>query len=229
MATSANAQNHDDISTSLNSIIEISERWLTSISRRQRQVRYAQALLTTILIWIGGFGVLLAIAGRDSLVDSTISFEFKLIVLATSLLVSGICGAAAFVALGRRPNQKLREISELIERTKAARSTQDDSGATASQGVAGNAILETDRMFELLPNLVRTRNQDSLLFGMVAFIVTALAIHGDEASPVAIVVGVAVWLYFRYEIRRTYERRDSNLEEQKKIFEQRKEEFLRNL
>ena len=77
----------------------------------------------------------------------------------------------------------------------------------------------------LLPQLVRTRDQDSLLFGLVAFVVASILAR----PPVGILVGVIVWLYFRYETNRTYDRQLSKIEEQKRIFEQRKEEFLRNL
>ncbi|MDA4117550.1 MAG: hypothetical protein OK455_04320 [Thaumarchaeota archaeon] len=57
-------------------LIEISERWLRSILRRQRQVRFAQAFLAAVLVWIGGVGVLLAIGGgQESLVTLEVGFS----------------------------------------------------------------------------------------------------------------------------------------------------------
>jgi hypothetical protein len=141
--------------------------------------------------------------------------------LASLLLAGGICGVVAYVFLGRRENPKLRELSELIARTKATRGT-GDGGA---QGITGSALLETEKILELLPQLVRTRNQDSLLFGLVAFVVASILAR----PPIGILVGVIVWLYFRYETNRTYDRQLAKIEEQRRIFELRKEEFLRNL
>ena len=46
---------------------------------------------------------------------------------------------------------------------------------------------------------------------------------------VAILVGAVVWLYFRYETRKAYEQEMSKFEEQKRIFEQRKKDFIVSL
>lgn len=86
-------------------------------------------------------------------------------------------------------------------------------------------MLETERMLELLPQLVRKRNQDALLFGIAAFVIASVLAR----PPIGILVGTIVWLYFRYETNRTYEGQISKIEEQRMIFERRKEEFLKNL
>ena len=81
-------------------------------------------------------------------------------------------------------------------------------------------------MFALLPVLVRKRSLDSLLFGVVAFILGSIIGHN---GAVGILVGVIVWLYFRYEFGKTYEGEIAKLGQQKSLFEQRKREFLESL
>src|ERR1700722_529927 len=213
----------EDIRVSLDSIIGISERWLSFLSRRQRRVRLAQAFLTTVLVCVGSVAVVLAVVlEQDSLAYFPAHPGTTFIVLASLLLAGVICGVVAYVLLGRRENPKLRELAELIARTRATRGTGDGE---AAQGITGSALLETEKILELLPQLVRTRNQDSLLFGLVAFVVASILAR----PPIGILVGVIVWLYFRDETNRTYDRQLSKIEEQSRIFEQRKEEFLRNL
>src|ERR1039457_6742206 len=56
--------NGKDIRTSLDSIIGISERWLSFLVRRQRQVRLAKAFLTAVLVLLGIFFGGDAIAGE---------------------------------------------------------------------------------------------------------------------------------------------------------------------
>jgi len=220
------SNNHEDIRLSLDSIIGISERWLSFLVRRQRQVSLAKAFLTAILVWTGTVAVVLAIVlEQDSLAYFTAHLGITLIIFASLLTVGGICGGAAYMFLGRKGNPKLKELSDLIARTKAKRSVGGEGESTGAQEIAGSALLETERILELLPQLVRTRNQDSLLFGIVAFVVASILAR----PPIGILVGVIVWLYFRYETNRTYDRQLSKIDEQKRIFEQRKEEFLRNL
>jgi hypothetical protein len=69
MASSSGVPNNDeDIRVSLDSIIGISERWLSFLSRRQKRVRLAQAFLTTVLVCVGSVAVVLAVVlEQDSL------------------------------------------------------------------------------------------------------------------------------------------------------------------
>jgi hypothetical protein len=221
------SNNHDEVRTSLDSIIAISERWLSFLARRQKRVRLAQAFLTAVSVCVGSIAIVLAIVLEQDSLTFFLAHPGTTGIIAVSILsVGGACGAVAYVLLGRKENPKLRELSDLIARTKARRGAGGEGEEVIyAQEITGSALLETEKILELLPQLVRTRNQDSLLFGMVAFVVAAVLAR----PPIGILVGVIVWLYFRYETNRTYDRQISKIEEQKKIFEQRKEEFLENL
>ena len=83
-----------------------------------------------------------------------------------------------------------------------------------------------EKIVTVLPELVRKRKHDSLLFGAVAFIVTNVVASN---FVVAIIVGVLVWLYVRHRTKKTYEHEMSKYQEQKRIFEQRKKDFIDTL
>ena len=99
------------------------------------------------------------------------------------------------------------------------------SGET-DEAITENALYLADKILTLLPEQVRKRGQDSLLFGVVAFIVAEIV---GRNLAVAILVGAIVWLYFRYEFTKTYEQEMSKLEEQKRVFEKRKKDFMETM
>ena len=83
-----------------------------------------------------------------------------------------------------------------------------------------------EKIVMLLPEIVRKRKHDSLLFGAVAFIITTVVVNN---FAVAIIVGVLVWLYVRHRTKKSYEHEMSKYEEQKRVFEQRKRDFIDTL
>jgi hypothetical protein len=60
---------------------------------------------------------------------------------------------------------------------------------------------------------------------LLAFVLTVL----PAKPPLALLIAVLVWLFFRYEMNKDYEKEVAKFEEQRQIFEQRKQEFLQTL
>ena len=147
--------------------------------------------------------------------------------LAGTVLLAGlISGFATYFLLKRKHDARLKELSSLITEMKKIEEEQQKVNAGGGEGITEDALSLADKIVTLLPELVRRRNQDSLLFGVVAFIVAALV---GRNIAVAILVGAMVWLYFSYETRKTYEQEISKFEEQKRVFEQRKKDFIETL
>ncbi len=148
--------------------------------------------------------------------------------LAGTVLLAGlISGFATYFLLKRKHDVRLKELSSLItEMKKIEEKQQKKANDGGGEGITEDALSLADKIVTLLPELVRRRNQDSLLFGVVAFIVAALV---GRNLAVAILVGAMVWLYFSYEARKTYEEEISKFEEQKRVFEQRKKDFIETL
>jgi hypothetical protein len=240
-----------EIESSLGSIVEISEKWLARLRRRQWEVRLVTSFITAILIFFAtlviGTILILVSAGviGPTVSSAAISTNFANFVQQhpgfifeaafPAFLTAPSGGIITYIVMRIRHEKKMKELAALIAQMKKRiafeqknQPLQHNEAATANQqeaGVLGDAFTLTDQIFTLLPNLARKRNQDSLLFGFAAFLV---ALFGGNFA-VAILVGVIVWIYFRYETRKTYGEQIAKFEEQRRIFEQRKKEFIETL
>ena len=126
--------------------------------------------------------------------------------LAGFIFLAGlISGVGTYFILKRKHDPQLRELSSLI--TQMKKIEEEETNGKSAEGITESALSVADKILTLLPELVRKRNQDSLLFGAVAIVITA-TLGGNFA--VAILVGIIVWLYFRYETRKTYDQEISN-------------------
>ena len=198
-------------------------------------MRLASSFLTTFLVFfvVGLTGIGYLILRNGWLYLTTLFVQRSTVlysVLETAGLVALIAGFVTYFLLRRRHNARLRELTNLTREMKEKLAAQDknpSSGASGErEGITADALSVAEKIVTLLPELVRKRDQDSLLFGAVGFLITLL--FGGNLA-VAVLVGVIVWLYFRYETRKTYDQEISKLETQKEIFEQRKKDFLETL
>jgi phosphate/sulfate permease len=220
METPDGSDEQKQILKSLGSIVDISERIVHRLRVRQSRLWIVSSFLVGMLV----FGVLLSIAigllvpsYDPSDIRAYFDTHSSSATLFALLVLSGLSSwLVAYLLLRRRKNPELEELSALIAKMKEK---DENKGTTES------ALSLTEKILALLPKVVRKRNLDSFLFGITAFILASLV-----ARPaLGILVGAIVWLYFRYEMNRTYEREIAALQEQERIFEQRKKEFLESL
>ncbi len=226
----------NEIESSLKSVVESSEKWLGRLRRRQKQVRLISSFLTAILVFFATLIVdtlVILISANvigPTMSSSTVSTNFNNFISqhpgilfqisGPAFLTAPLAGIIAYLLLRWRQEARMKELDALIAQMKKKMAVHDQTA-----GPLEDAFSLADRIFALLPDLARKRSQDSLLFGFVAFLVALIG--GNFA--VAILVGVIVWIYFRYETRKTYDEQIAKFEEQKKIFEQRKKDFLETL
>ena len=220
-----------EIESSLKSIVESSDKWLGRLRRRESRVRLASSFLTAILVLAAvGAAVLGFVVSQYGWPYLMVLFQNRNLAypLASTVALAGlISGFATYFLLKRKHDVRLKELSSLItEMKKIEEKQQKKANDGGGEGITEDALSLADKIVTLLPELVRRRNQDSLLFGVVAFIVAALV---GRNLAVAILVGAMVWLYFSYETRKTYEQEISKFEEQKRVFEQRKKDFIETL
>jgi predicted membrane protein len=198
-------------------------------------VRLASSFLTTSLVFVAvGLGLSAYFFSQDQLnfhdfSQSQVSTKEKFLIfsLGISALAAGIAsGIATYFLLKRKHNEELKGVSSLVSEMKNKMGQRYDKQTNGVEGITADALTLADKIMTLLPELVRKRNQDALLFGAVAFIIANIVGHNAAA---AVIVGVIVWLFFRYEAKKARESEMSKLEEQKKVFEQRKRDFLDSL
>jgi uncharacterized membrane-anchored protein YhcB (DUF1043 family) len=221
-----------EIQSSLNSIVESSDKWVERLRRREFRVRLAGSFLTgsLVLMAVGAAAILGFYLSQGEEIDDffeqqSLAFQFSLLGAAAAAgLISGI---VTYFLLKRKHNARMKDLSSLItEMKKKTNEQQQNNVNVGGEGITKEALSLAEKIVTLLPELVRKRKHDSLLFGAAAFIVTNFVISN---LVVAIIVGVLVWLYFRHRTKKSYEHEMSKYEEQKRVFEQRKKDFIDTL
>jgi uncharacterized membrane-anchored protein YhcB (DUF1043 family) len=234
--TEKDSNRRQEIQSSLNSIVESSDKWLESLRRREFRVRLAGSFLTgsLVLMVVGAAAILGFYLSQGEEIDDffeqqSLAFQFSLLGAAAAAgLISGIL---TYFFLKRKHDNRLKDLSSLITEMKKKtneqqQQQQNNANVGEGEGITKEALSLAEKIVTLLPELVRKRKHDSLLFGAVAFIVTNIVISN---LVVAIIVGVLVWLYFRHRTKKSYEHEMSKYEEQKRVFEQRKKDFIDTL
>ena len=230
--TEKDSNRRQEIQSSLNSIVESSDKWLERLRRREFRVRLAGSFLTgsLVLMAVGAAAILGFYLSQGEVIDDffeqqSLAFQFSLVGAAAAAgLISGIL---TYFFLKRKHDTRMKDLSSLItEMKKKTNEQQQNNANVGGEGITKEALSLAEKIVTLLPELVRKRKHDSLLFGAVAFIVTNVVVSN---LVVAIIVGVLVWLYVRHRTKKTYEHEMSKYEEQKRIFEQRKKDFIDTL
>ena len=233
--TENDSNRRQEIQSSLNSIVESSDKWLESLRRREFRVRLAGSFLTgsLVLMAVGAAAILGFYLSQGEEIDDffeqqSLAFQFSLLgAAATAGLISGIL---TYFFLKRKHDTRMKDLSSLItEMKKKTNEQQQQNNANVGgggEGITKEALSLAEKIVTLLPELVRKRKHDSLLFGAVAFIVTNVVISN---LVVAIIVGVLVWLYVRHRTKKSYEHEMSKYQEQQRVFEQRKKDFIDTL
>ena len=230
--TENDSNRRQEIQSSLNSIVESSDKWLESLRRREFRVRLAGSFLTgsLVLMVVGAAAILGFYLSQGEEIDDffeqqSLAFQFSLLGAAASAgLISGIL---TYFFLKRKHDTRMKDLSSLItEMKKKTNEQQKNANVGGGEGITKEALSLAEKIVTLLPELVRKRKHDSLLFGAVAFIVTNVVISN---FAVAIIAGVLVWLYVRHRTKKTYEHEMSKYQEQQRVFEQRKKDFIDTL
>lgn len=231
MDSAEDSRRRQEIQSSFKSIVESSDKWLGRLRRRESRVRLASSFLTAILVFVAvGAGILGFVVSQYGWPYLVVLFQNRNLAysLASTVVLAGlISGFSTYFLLKRKHDARLKELSSLItEMKKIEEEQQNKANGGGGEGITEAALSMADKIVMLLPEIVRKRSQDSLLFGVVAFIVAAVL---GRNLAVAILVGAMVWLYFSYETGKTYEQEISKFEEQKRVFEQRKKDFVETL
>lgn len=231
--TENDSNRRQEIQSSLNSIVESSDKWLERLRRREFRVRLAGSFLTgsLVLMAVGAAAILGFYLSQGEEIDDffeqqSLAFQFSLVGAAAAAgLISGIL---TYFFLKRKHDTRMKDLSSLITEMKKKTNEQQQNNANVGggEGITKEALSLAEKIVTLLPELVRKRKHDSLLFGAVAFIVTNVVVSN---LVVAIIVGVLVWLYVRHRTKKSYEYEMSKYEEQKRVFEQRKRDFIDTL
>jgi len=142
----------------------------------------------------------------------------------TSVAASVPSALSVLSSLIAQMKRKLDEYDRQLQRQKSTRT--EGYGGTNSEGIIEDAFSLTDQIMTLLPEVTTKRWMDSLVFGFDAFILVLIVVQNVVAS---IIAGTLVGLYFAYETNRSHSREVAKFEEQRRNYEDRKNDFLATL
>ena len=234
--TDKDSSRRQEIQSSLNSIVESSDKWIERLRSREFRVRLAGSVLTGSLVFmaVGAaiFGFFLSqvdinFEEIDTFFEQQ-SLAFQLSLVGSAAIAGLVSGIATYFLLKGKHDARMKDLSSLIAemKKKTNKQQQNNANVDGGEGITKEALSLAEKIVTLLPELVRKRKHDSLLFGAVAFVVTNVFVNN---LAVAIIVGVLVWLFLRHRTKKTYEHEMSKYEEQKRVFEQRKKDFIDTL
>jgi hypothetical protein len=156
-------------------------------------------IIVGLVVWFASF-VVLGVG-----VVYTIKGSMAVDYLAGAFLGSIVIGAAGGLVtflVRRRRGFKFTELGTLIQKMKSGSASSEDG------------LRLMDSMHQVAAAVKKRRLDSALEYGLIAFAVVALV--GLNAG-IGALAGVIVYLYFRYEALREYERGEERYENSKKM------------
>ncbi|MGI0080835.1 MAG: hypothetical protein ACRECH_14580 [Nitrososphaerales archaeon] len=216
-----------DIEFEIDTILNTSKRWSLYLQRKERRKRILYAVLSGTMVWVA-FLILLAL--QDDLnysITGLLSSFFRGGNSITNYLVFLIFPVSVVVAIvsyiiQMRIKSPFAELEVLI-----------GSFHSASKGErsAVSALSILEKMIRLLPEMKKMRYTEASLYGLIAFLLSLLitAKSSSFGIGISVLVGVLIWIYFRYEATIEYGRELSRFEKWQEKLEEQKKEFIANL
>jgi hypothetical protein len=103
-------------------------------------------------------------------------------------------------------------------------------GEVGEKNIAETTLLFMDQANTWLSEMVKYKDEEALTYGLATFFITALiSAYSPVGLPVALLVGIFVWLYFRHEKREEAAQQIRRFEAWRKRFEEGKEAFLKGI
>ena len=182
----------------LDDIVQDADEYYNYLKEKHVQQTRLDAAIVSLTVWFGAF-VTLGVGAY-----TTIQGRGLIGYLLGAFLVSIVIGAGAGVAtylLRRRRAFKFAELGTLVAKMKQGGSSSEDG------------LHLMDAMHQAAFAVRKRRLTSALEYGIVAFAI--VTIFGLNAG-IGALAGVIVYLYFRYEALREYERGEERYENSKR-------------
>jgi len=219
----------DEVFSSLSEIFEYMERLVNYLIRKRRDEARWLGVLTAVLTW--SFGVI-GVVIVNFLVDNYATkyfiehpgsniFYFGLL-LALSLpigLIAYFYAKKHYVGKYMPWKKTLTGLKKSLAENKAK-----------ERSVLDSTLQLMDRTSEWFSETIKYKREESLIYGIVAFLITAfISAYSPLGLPVALLIGVIVWLYFRYEKQKEIAQQIKTYKAWRKKFEEGKDSFLESI
>lgn len=153
-------------------------------------------VVVTLVVWFASFAAIglsaFALYGR--------MIYYVLVSFLVAIMIAAVAGLATYT-IRRRRGFKFAEFGDLLKRVK-------ERGASSEDG-----LHLMDAMHQAALHARKRRMNSAFEYGVVSFAIVALV--GLNAA-VGALAGVIVYLYFRFEALREYEKEEKRYEDSKK-------------
>jgi hypothetical protein len=156
-------------------------------------------IIVGLVVWFASFVVLGV--GVVYTIKGSMAVDYLAGAFLGSIVIGAVGGLVTFL-VRRRRGFKFAELGVLIQKMKSESASSEDG------------LRLMDSMHQVAAAVKKRRLDSALEYGLIAFAVVALV--GLNAG-IGALAGVIVYLYFRYEALREYERGEERYENSKKM------------
>jgi hypothetical protein len=219
----------DEIFSSLFEIFNHMERLVNYLVRKRRDEAGWLGILAAILIWF--FGVI-GVVIVNFLTDNYATKYFieqpgsNLIYFGFLLALSFPIGLITYFYAKKRYTEEYVPWKNTLNRLKT---TVAESKAE-ERNIIETTLQLLDQTSAWFLDVMKYKSEEALTYGLVAFLITAfISANSPIGVPIALLIGVIVWLYFRYEKRKETAQQIQTFKAWKKKFEEGKDYFLKSV
>jgi len=208
----------------LREILSEAERWIDYLISRKKIQAAVLAVIAGVAIWplaIFLFAVFDALMGNLlSPLFPRIATTLGMLFLIATAVASPSVSFFTYVWARRRYLRKFNPWKELVNQLKSREATLEAPGEVEQAKQQYQSTLETvmkliDQINRWLPQIQSYRLSATLLYGAAAFAISAVL---TKEMTVSLLMGILIWLYFRFERRRDMEREAKRADERKALF-----------
>ena len=182
----------------LSDMVRDADEYYAQLLKRQVGATRLHVAVVGVVVWFAAFVVLGV--GAYFTIARTMLIQYLLAAFLVAIAVGVVAGLVMY-AIRRRRGFKFAELGDLLRKMKGGRTSSED----------GLHLMDVMHQAALM---VRKQRLDlAFEYGVAAFILVSVV--GLNAGFGAL-AGVVVYLYFRFEALREYEREDDRYEDSKK-------------
>jgi hypothetical protein len=158
-----------------------------------------ESAVVGVVVWFASFAVLGI--GAITTIQRAAVYEYLFAGFLVAVVIGAVAGLVAYFIMRRRAF-KFAELGQLLKKMKAGTRVSTEDGLRLMDAIHKAALVAR-----------KSKLDSAFAYGVGAF---ALVVVIGQNAGIAALAGVVVYLYFRFEALRHYEKEDNRFEDSKK-------------
>jgi hypothetical protein len=219
----------DDISSSLSEVFSYIDRCMDYLIKKKREdAAWLGLLSAAIIFFIGIIGV--AIVNIFTEMSATNYFiehpDFIFVYLTLFTALSTSIGLLTYFWAKKKYAKEYVPWKKTLTELKK----KFAEGNSEGENLIETTLKLIDQTNLWFLDVMKYKSQEALTYGLIAFLITApVSLYSNIGLPIAVVIGIIVWFYFRNEKRKEAAQEIQRFNAYKKKFEDGKDFFLETL